>query len=338
MRKIEKIAKIIMWCNCISKRKDKMAERVRTLEIILTKHQYKKHLDNKPFQVSYNQLTGDPKLKTGVKKKDGSYVELEVNGNTYRKLQNAVRKQRGFRFQPHQIMGGSIFGSVKGLLKNKAVRNIAKQGISMAASKIGSMTGQQGLADMAAGYANSQIDQQSGEGFGSFIKGLKKVAKSPIVGQIVKTALPVATSFLPAPLQGIATPLIEQGLQEGGVNTTGSGLRRGRFQKGSREAKEHMAKLRAMRQGKGFFGDMAKKGLDFAKSSAGKQLIKGAISKVGDLTGQQGLASQANSMIGNGLYNKRTYNDCSAIVGGVPPAIKAKKSANIQMGGSFLPL
>jgi len=208
----------------------------------------------------------------------------------------------------------------------------------MAASKIGSMTGQQGLADMAAGYANAQLDKQSGEGFGSFVKGLKKVVKNPIVGQIVKTALPVATSFLPGPLQQVATPLIEQGLQQGGVNTTGTGLRKGRFVKGSQEAKEHMAKLRAMRQGKGFFGDIAKKGLDFAKSSADKQLIKSGISKIGDLTGQQALASQAASMIGSGVQDRRVYNDCSPVVGGVPPAIRRTRGKNVSMGGSFLPL
>jgi len=90
---------------------------------------------------------------------------------------------------------------------------------------------------------------------GSEVLNVAKPFVRPVVNDLVKTGKTALESYAPefAPAIELGSKALQGGINKG-LAKQGMGLgRKGRFVKGSQEAKDHMAKIRAMR-GKGIGG------------------------------------------------------------------------------------
>ena len=73
-----------------------------TIEVYLSAPQFLKYRKGVPFQLSNEQL----QASTGKHKCD-----LQLGKREYRKLLNAVKNGKGYRFSKKNVMGGSLWGS-----------------------------------------------------------------------------------------------------------------------------------------------------------------------------------------------------------------------------------
>jgi hypothetical protein len=123
--------------------------------------------------------------------------------------------------------------------------------------------------------------------FGNTIKhGIQKVGK-PIASDLIHYGIPGATSaigdYLGGPVGGIAGNIAGAHIANAVGKKTGLG-----FKKGSIEAKEHMAKIRAMKKGKGLINNIKKfvhKHKDTIKKGI-KSVTNHAIGKIADIAGE----------------------------------------------------
>ena len=102
------------------------------------------------------------------------------------------------------------------------------------------------------GQEFKQFGQQAKSGLQKTGDVLKQVAQNPVVQQLGKQALTTALNagvdtFAPE-LAPVAAPLISAGVNA--IPTSGSGLKKGRFPKGSEQAKAFMKSLRDKRKKK----------------------------------------------------------------------------------------
>jgi hypothetical protein len=213
----------------------------------------------------HSALNGDPT------------AEFEMAKKHVTELLRAHRQGKGYRLMHKKIHGGKITlksigrtlsRTAKKVMSNPIVKKVAKElghiAVGVAnnyAAKNGMDTSayanlankaiesksikqelQQQIGDDILHYAHEQAGVHGGKiripqglrDFGNgFVKGLKTVAKNPIA-------------------QGVATNLITGALMGGvGIRKRKSPVKKGggKFEKGSAEAKAHMAHLRAMRTG-----------------------------------------------------------------------------------------
>lgn len=142
--------------------------------------------------------------------------------------------------------GCGLFSSALSLgkqaLQSKAVQNIGKQALSKGLQIAGNSNNAyiSGAANLAKSVTGGRLVKGSeearermariramrkttGEGFGSFLKTVGKIAKNPIVGQIAKTALPIALKIAASNPYTAGPAMLAQGaLQSQGVSTEGS--------------------------------------------------------------------------------------------------------------------
>jgi hypothetical protein len=221
-----------------------------SVRLWLTSAQMDKYQNKQPFQCTFQQLNNN--------KKAAHFVQLTLEKKEFTKLQRNRRNEKGFRFKPDKIIGGMIhsgdgffssaLGAAKSLAGNQMVQQLGKQalqkGLSMAANSNNSLIS--GAANMAKPLVGGRLKKGSpearehmarlramrkGEGFGSFLKTVGKVAKNPLVQQIGKQALNVgltAASMNPmlAPAAGMASSMINRPAAQQQV---GNGLRHQRY-------------------------------------------------------------------------------------------------------------
>jgi hypothetical protein len=206
-----------------------------TIDLYLTTAQFKKMESQKPFQVTFQQLNGDRPADHRVQ------IELEKKEMT--KLNRNIRNQKGFRFNPTKIIGGGLFDTAlnigKKIASSKMAQNIAKQGLSKAVEY-----GKNSNNSLISGAANLAGNAVNGAGIFDTAMSLgKKLAKSKIAQDMGKQALSKGLSM---------AANSNNSLISGAANAAKS-ITGGKLKKGSQEAKNRMAQIRAMRKtGSGF--------------------------------------------------------------------------------------
>jgi len=239
----------------------------------LSNAQLKKVQSGKGIQMSRHQLeNGGP-----------HQIEIDVDRKLGNKIHRNSMNGKGFRIPKGLISGvANLAKANSGKLANYA----ANQGATMLKNQLAnssyvpeSMKGElaNSLIDMGVNniktrglnQVNSRLSEYQGQGFGSFLKTMKKVGKvvEPIGKTVAKIALPMAGQMAGAYLGGPMGSQIGSQLGQAGANSIGNGIRR----KGSAEAKAHMARIRAMK-GKGVI-DMFKKAGKMAAPLA-RQAVK----------------------------------------------------------------
>jgi hypothetical protein len=230
-----------------------MSNNSNTIELFLTNAQYKKLENHQPFQVSYQQLNQD--------RPADHHVEIELPKPELTKLNRNLRNGKGFRFNPNKIIGGGLLSSGLSLLKtaakSKAVQNLGKQALSKGLQLAGNSNNS--LISSAATLAGNAVN-----GSGIFDTGLsllKNAAKSKTVQNLGKQALNKGLSLAGNSNNGFISE----------ANTL-KGVTGGKLVKGSQAAKEHMARIRAMRKTGAGFGSFLNSVKKIAKNPILKQI------------------------------------------------------------------
>ena len=258
----------------------------------LTKNQLRKLNSGKAFQLSHSQLMGQ----------SGDHpVELDVDRKLGNKIHRSSINGKGFRL-PKGLVSGAMNAGAK-LAKANAGKladmgaNMASQAVQNQIAKstyipenmkgtVGQLAnaGISNIKTSGLNKVNSRLSEFEGEGFGSFVKTMKKVGTTiaPIAKIVAKTALPVAGTMAGA---YIGQPGLGSMAGQMAANSLGKGLKRPA--KGSAEAKERMARLRAMK-GKGIM-DIAKKGVKLATPYAQQAIKKYGADAAGMLAQRTGL-------------------------------------------------
>jgi hypothetical protein len=207
-----------------------MSEEKHTIEVFLNAPQFLKYRKGKSFQLSNAQLQSD----SGKHK-----VDIHLAKKDYRKLLLSIKNKKGFRFTEKNIKGGSLWGSFKSGLSKAAsfvknnvnkedVKNVIKKGVDMVAP------------DSVKDLAKSAVDKVVDYGYDDSNKG-----KS-----LKEHALSLANDLQPelkdAGMQ-VGKKIVDK-VKDKIQTMDGEGLRK--FKKGSQEAKDHMARIRAMKKTK----------------------------------------------------------------------------------------
>ena len=201
-----------------------------TVDLYLTTAQFNKMQSKRPFQVTHQQLNGD--------RPADHHVEIQLEKKELTRLNRNLRNGKGYRFNPNKIIGGGLFDTGLSLLKkaasSKMVQDIAKKGLSKAVEY-----GKNSNNSLISGAANTL----GGGIFDSALNLGKKLAKSQIAQNIGKQALS----------KGLALAANSNNSLISGAANAAKSITGGRLVKGSQEAKNHMAQIRAMRKtGTGF--------------------------------------------------------------------------------------
>jgi len=333
-----------------------MAEH-HTIEVFLSAPQYLKYRKGEPFQLSNAQLQSS----TGKHKCD-----IHLGKSDYRKLLNAVKNGKGYRFSAKNVKGGSLWGSFKKGLStvgNFVKNNVSKDDVKNVINKGVDLVAPDSVKDLAKSAVSKTVDyayddRNQGKSLKENVFGLANTLQPEIkdVGlQVGKKVVDKVTS-----------KLNEMSPDE----VSGEGLKK-RFKKGSQEAKDHMAKIRAMRgkgmkkgtgvqrkrRGKGFFDDLASGLIHVGLPTLGRvagTLVGGTpAGMIGEELGN--MAGDAiGKATGRGLKNK-THTLYGQHVDGIPSPVvsemskdrvkkhgyhsrqRGKAGLHIQ-GGSFLAL
>jgi len=206
-------------------------------------------------------------------------------------------------------MGGSFLGFLKkgaDAVKKYVPKDVAKKAVSFDSQKVGEATGQHDLADKAKDFLHSKLDDhyaddpQQGEGFfGNLVLGARKLAGNPVVQGLAKQGLNAGLSYA----ANSSNPTVA------GLASTAQSITGGKLKKGSEEARERMAKIRAMRgkglrhhpqmemDGEGTLGDL----VSGAKKLASNSVVQG-LTKQGLNAGLNYAAKNSNPTIA-GLAN-----------------------------------
>jgi hypothetical protein len=239
----------------------------------LTKAQASKMSRGCGVQIPHHQLVSG----------SGEYpVEVDFDKKTHNRLHRNVVNGKGFRIPKNVLNVGKQIGS-------QAVNLAAREGSKALTKQINSS---KYIPDELKGSVNNlqkaginELNKEAknrlqGDGFFDSIgKAFKPIAS--IAQKAAPVLLPVAKQLAPL-AAGAAANYVAPG--SGGVvsgvtkSVVGKG---GKFRKGSQEAKEHMAALRARKtKGTGFFSDIAKSTLKAAAPIAIDAAAKGAKSYV----------------------------------------------------------
>ena len=161
-----------------------MSTGFHSLQVYLTKAQYNKLQRGVSFQLSSQQLHLPNDKST-------HHVELHVDANLHRKHQHAVRNQKGLRFSPHEIKGGSlksIFKSVKKVANKVAhgieqVKKVIPQSVIKGVVDTAIMVGGTYLGNPAAA---AKISQSVNQGISSvYAHDLTHPATHQLIGNAI---------------------------------------------------------------------------------------------------------------------------------------------------------
>ena len=331
-----------------------------TVEVFLSAPQFLKYRKGKAFQLSNAQLQSS----SGKHK-----VDIHLGKSDYRKLLNAVKNGKGYRFSEKNVKGGSLWGSFKKGLStvgNFVKQNVSSSDVKNVINKGVDLIAPDSVKDLAKSAVSKTVDyayddRNKGKSLKENVFGLANALQPEIkdVGlQVGKKVVDKVTS-----------KLNEMSPDE----VSGEGLKK-RFKKGSQEAKDHMAKIRAMRgkgmkkgtgvqrkrRGKGFFDDIASGlihvGIPTLGRIAGTVIGGPAGAMVGETLGEVG-ADAIGKATGRGLKGLKNKNHTlyGQHVDGIPSPVvsdmskqrvkthgyhsrqRGKSGLHIQ-GGSFLAL
>ena len=213
-----------------------MSEEKHTIEVFLNAPQFRKYRQAKSFQLSNAQLQSD----SGKHK-----VDIHLDKKDYRKLLLAIKNGKGFRFSEKNVKGGSLWGSFKSGLSKAAsfvknnvnkedVKNVIKKGVDLVAP------------DSVKDLAKKSVDKIVDYGYDDSNKGksLKEHALSlanDLKPELKDAGLQVGKKIVDKVKDKLQTMVPDDAVD-------GEGLRK--FKKGSQAAKDHMARIRAMRKTK----------------------------------------------------------------------------------------
>ena len=225
------------------------------ISVYLSSPQFLKYKKAVPFQLTNAQLQAD----------NGKHlVDVHLSKKDYKKLLTAIKNGKGYRFSNKNVVGGSLWGSfkkglsavgnfVKNNVNKEDVKNVLKQGVDMVAP------------ESVKEIAKRSVDKVVDYGYDDSNKG-----KS-----LKDHALSLANDLQPelkdAGLQAgkKIVDKVKEKLQMTDDDTLeGNGLKK--FKKGSQEARDHMARIRAMRKSKSVGGDIMKA----ERRSVGGNIIK----------------------------------------------------------------
>ena len=99
------------------------------IQLWLSTVQYNKYVNKKPFQLSFNQLQG---AQNGTHE-----VELEFTKKEHNKIRRNIKHQKGYRVQPHNVVGGSLLRKIKNTFKKVGhfiKHNVSEDGLNTAAN------------------------------------------------------------------------------------------------------------------------------------------------------------------------------------------------------------
>jgi hypothetical protein len=204
------------------------------ISVYLTSPQFLKYRKGNTFQLTNSQLQAD----------SGKHqVDIHLGKKDYKRLLTAIKNGKGYRFSHKNVVGGSLWGSFKkglstigNFVKNNVskddVKNVLKQGVEMVAP------------DSVKEIAKRSVDKVVDYGYDDSNKG-----KS-----LKEHALSLANDLQPE-LQDAGVQAGQKIIDKVKEKLQGDGIKK--FKKGSQEAKDHMARIRAMRKSKSVGGSIS---------------------------------------------------------------------------------
>jgi hypothetical protein len=290
------------------------------VQVFLTAAQKRNFEQGKSFQLSRQQL----EATTGK-----HHVEIEISHQHYKKLLQNVKHNKGFRFTPQIVKGGSILSSLKKAAKSVGkfvVHNVPKDtlkaGLSSLAMAGSTAIGQPQLGALASYGINKAVDA----GYGHKDKSVS------VRDHAMNTARDIGLYYGDQYAQynhpqaySVAKQIHRDYNGYGGQGIKKNG---GKLRKGSPEMVEKMARLRAMRGKKGgsVLGDL-KKAFDPKKNGVAKTFnsVKSTVAPYIRPAITQGLAAGIDAVTGTPLGTIAT----PGIQSGVNAALD---KANIGIG------
>ncbi len=317
-----------------------MSADFHVVEVFLSAPQFRKYKKGEPFQLSNTQLqssVGKHKVDIHLEKKD------------YKKLINAVKNGKGYRFSEKNVKGGSLWGTFKsGLSKvgNFIKSNVSKEDVKNVINKGVDMVAPESVKEIAKSAVSKAVDysyDDSNKG-----KSLKEHALS-LANELQPEIKDVALKAGKKVMDKVQEKLNQSSPDE---EVQGEGLRKKRFVKGSQEAKDHMARLRAMRgmkkgsgmkqkkrRGKGVWDNIASSlihtGLPTLGHISGEILGGPAGAMVGEEIGN--LAGDTiGAATGRGLKKNKIHTKYGALTDGVPsPVISEMSKDRVSTHGMY---
>lgn len=266
------------------------------VEVFLSTPQFRKYKKGEPFQLSNSQLQSS----VGKHK-----VDIHLGKRDYKKLLTAVKNGKGYRFSDKNVVGGSLWGSFKKGLStvgNFVKNNISKEDVKNVINKGVDLVAPDSVKDVAKSAVSKIVDygyDDSNKG-----KSMKENAFS-LANTLQPEIKDVGLQIGKKVVDKVTSKLNEMSPDE----VQGEGLRKKRFAKGSQEAKDHMAKIRAMRG--------AKKGMGVKPKRRGKGLLENIESTLIH-TGLPTLGRVAGTLIGGvpaGMVGEELGNMAGDVIG-----------------------
>jgi hypothetical protein len=209
--------------------------------VYLTSPQFLKYRKAHTFQLTNSQLQAD----SGKHK-----VDIHLGKKDYKKLLTAIKNGKGYRFSNKNVVGGSLWGSFKkGLstIGNFVKNNVSKDDVKNVLKKGVEMVAPESVKDIAKSAVNKVVDY--GYDDSNAGKSLKEHALS--------LANDLQPELKDAGLRAgkkIVDKVKEQIGMTPDSTVEGDGFKK--LRKGSQEAKDHMARIRAMRKSKSMGGSI----------------------------------------------------------------------------------
>ena len=204
------------------------------INVYLTSPQFLKYKKAVPFQLTNKQLQADS---------GKHHVDIHLGKKDYKKLMNAIKNGKGYRFSNKNVVGGSLWGSFKkglstvgNFIKNNVnkedVKNVLKKGVDKV------------VPDSVKNIAKSAVDKVVDYGYddnnsGKSLKDHALSLANDLTPELKEAGLQAGKKIVDK---------VKEKIQGNEPMESGSGLRK--FKKGSQEAKEFMAKIRNMRKSK----------------------------------------------------------------------------------------
>lgn len=213
------------------------------ISVYLSSPQFLKYRKGNAFQLTNAQLQAD----------SGKHlVDVHLSKKDYKKLLTAIKNGKGYRFSNKNVVGGSLWGSfkkglsavgnfVKSNVNKEDVKNVLKKGVEMVAP------------DSVKNIAKSAVDKVVDYGYDESNAG--KSLKDHALSLVNDLQPELKDAGLQAGKKIVDK--VKEKLQMTDDDTLeGNGLKK--YKKGSQSAKDHMARIRAMRKSKSVGGNIIK--------------------------------------------------------------------------------
>ena len=300
------------------------------VEVFLSVPQFRKYKKGEAFQLSNTQLQSS----VGKHK-----VDIHLDKKDYRKLLNAVKNGKGYRFSEKNVRGGSLWGSFKsGLSKvgNFVKNNVSKEDVKNVINKGVDFIAPDSVKDLAKSAVSKTVDyayddRNKGKSLKENVFGLADKLQPEIKDAGLRVGKKVVDK--------VVSKINEISPDEEEVQ--GEGLKR-KLVKGSPEAKAYMQKIRAMRGKKGSGMKPKKRRGKGIWDNIASSLIHSGLPTVGHIAGEvlggpagammgEELGNMAGDVIGQatgrGLKNK-IHTKYGALTDGVPSPVVSEMSKN----------